>query len=76
MVAVECINIQFLIFYFSIGLIINTTYVQVGDGYSGAGAGPVFRIYGSEEPEPKEIFSDLQHWFSVCDIYREILLYL
>ncbi len=59
MVAEECNNIQFLNFYFSIGLIINTTYVQVGDGYSGAGAGPVFRIYGSEEPEPKEIFSDL-----------------
>ncbi len=52
-VAEECSNLQFLNFYFSIGLIINTTYVQVGDGYSGAGAGPVFQIYGSEEPAPK-----------------------
>jgi hypothetical protein len=38
-VAEECNNIPFLNFCFSIGLIINTTYVQVGDGYSGAGAG-------------------------------------
>ncbi len=39
---------------------VNTTYVQVGAG-PGARAGAVIRIYGSAEPEPKEIFSAPQH---------------
>jgi hypothetical protein len=34
-----------------------TSYVHVRDG-SGAGVGAVIRIYGSAEPEQKEIITD------------------
>ncbi len=37
---------------------VNTTYVQVR---AGSGAEAIFRIYGSTEPDPKEIFTALQH---------------
>ncbi len=33
--------------------------VQVGS------AGSVIQDYGSKDPDPKEIFTDLQHWLAV-----------
>jgi hypothetical protein len=38
------------------------------------GAGAAIRICGYTEPEPKEIFSDLQHWFILLYFHGKIFL--